>query len=516
MKNKDYLKFIKKCIKNHALLSSVLEEKLVKKFNIRPDYARKIVSKFIKEKSIYSSENLLFDNGARGCSLSASKNEYLCLLNEYKNYLFQIFEFMDSNDGIISKQDICKISGCLLKPTSKYLCFDKALREMRYFFKIHEKIYNEQVFFVKDQYLEYFDNNIDKIIKVKQTEKVFQYSFIKLLMSMNIIAKSFFYTNKNKPFYIINKHGIVFDVFSDNSIRGITEDFSQNNNTIVVLDFNLLTEYTEDNLNNFYRRVQKLTYSIKETRRNVLPIVCIKNATPVVIDKIKKHNMLLYDFSNIMGKEFEQIFNSYCKIVDSNNTEEQTQEIESVLKNIENKSDGIWGNIRGDLFDRTCILMINDIIGCDKIIDKRDSFNIEVGDKKAEIDYMVKTNKEIILFEFKAKKSKAVLGEFDIDKQKYDNDSLNKFFKYVLPLYKESKQVLICKGCFISANGFYGEDALKELNKLDNDENICPINFLTHYDAKEFMKKSRETNNTLSVKNREILKKYYIDYFNNN
>ena len=508
MKSNNYVKFIRKELLKGACLSSEIEQKLVSKFKIKLAYARKIVSISKKTGEIYYSGLLTFDNGAKGISLTNNNNDYFSLLPEHKTYLQNIFHIMEHNDGIISKQDVCKVSACLLNPSKKYLFFEKVIKEMKYFYQIDEKIYKEQYFYIKHDCIERFDSIIESIINKKSVEKTFQYSLIMQFQKINLINSKFIYTNKKMPYMLIDKHGLYFDCFADSSIRGVSNGFSKNENTIIVVDCNLLENYTLSDLDGFYKRIQQLRNSVNATKRNVLPIILIKNISPEVLLKIKEYKIIVIDIIDSLGDNFNKLLNDYIVINNSKVDQIKSAYIESVLKNL--PSAGMWGNIRGDLFEKLCTLIINDIIGLANITEKIEDEKIKVDNKEVEIDYNISTKDETIIFEYKSGKGEIILGEQLEDSDKFTNNSILKFFNYSFLLCKQKYASKNCKACFIAANGFKGVKSKTTLSNFDN-STICSQLFKTHYTAKELCEYAKEKNQSGTKKNRELIKRYYIE-----
>ena len=133
MPSYDYMSFIKNILKNGELLSGNITDELSKKFGITKTYGRKLLSKYVSEKEIYSSYPLLFLNGGQcGYSLNSGNNQYVALLPN-KPRLQNVY-YIFIRTGFISQYKLLKITGVINDENSKYYDLGKVINDLKYFF----------------------------------------------------------------------------------------------------------------------------------------------------------------------------------------------------------------------------------------------------------------------------------------------------------------------------------------------------------------------------------------------
>src|SRR5690554_298229 len=107
MPTHNYMGLITELLSKRPLLSTDITKEMIFKFGIRDTYAKNLLSKYAKQRIIYSSYPLLFDNGQYAYSLEKGNNQYVNLLH-HKPRLNNIYtEFIRYK--IISQLDILKL-----------------------------------------------------------------------------------------------------------------------------------------------------------------------------------------------------------------------------------------------------------------------------------------------------------------------------------------------------------------------------------------------------------------------
>ena len=281
------------------------------------------------------------------------------------------------------------------------------------------------------------------------------------------------------------------------------KDYSQDEKSIVVLDFLYNRPYEAFDLDGFLARINMTIHSVKTKKRKILPIIFAPSFSRAAISKIKSSSIIMFDFNSVFGTNALDIVRRHVSMQKA--TEVDPKDISDLLDQIEhsNMSDN-YSNIKGDLFEYLMRPVFEKIW-------KGANISHSVTLKGFEYDYIIEADSEYIIIELKGYKQDSVikLGKFNDKKQKPQRDTVKWFLSHTFPkakeIYETNPTNRKVKFCYITTASF-DEAALNVLDDK-NKSKEKPNDIDCYYDGnrlRKLLKKYSEDNEL------QILNRYYL------
>jgi len=482
--------------KKSALLSTQLISAVKKEFpNCNETNIRKIISNAAKKGLINSSAPMTFGNN-QYAYFSANKNlsyEILRhLIQEHKPTLFRVITALRLNKGILTLNELYKISGCKTSGKSNVLTVKDILDDLtlldyaNYDFDGNIKFtYSKNILSDKDTSYHLCE------IRVAEESTLLSCA-ITWLKKINIIdSQMVLFKGETNHYEGVKMNNTYWDATLFTTSTGY-KDYSQNEKSIVVLDFLYNRPYEEFDVDGFLARINMSIHSVKNKKRKILPIIFAPSFSSPAIAKIKSSSILMFDFNSIFGKNALDIVKRHVRMQKA--SEVNTEDISKLLEEINrsNMADN-YSNIKGDLFEYLMRPVFEKIWQGANITHRK-----KIGD--FEYDYIIETLSEYIVIELKGYKQNSFikLGKFDKEKQKPQRDTVKWFLSHTFPkvkkIYETNPTNRKVKLCYITTASF-DENALKTLDDK-NKSNEKPNDIDCYYDGNKL---------------RDLLKKYSAD-----
>lgn len=508
------------------LIGEELSDLLQKEFSISDDNCRKIIQRAVIKGVIKSSSPLTFGKKRFvyfGENIKLNKETVKRITKQYRPPVYRLLSLLDINEGILSYYEALKITSSPLDESStKVSTLVEIITDLKSIKLIEEVTDQANVKYLIDY------NKLSETERLKKLhytrmylDTVFLSDILVWLRKHNIIDnESVRFRNKSNPSIGVKHNNLVWDAIAYTKTTGIhiragnDINKSENKQTLVVLDVVINREYTDDDLQGFFSRIQIILNSVNKGIRKVMPIIVCKGTSSFVLNKISKLGFILLNLGTIYGENIYDIINK-LDIIKSNqlnkleNSDQFVENIESALSTIRGiGQEANLENIKGDLFEPLLHPLLSNlypdsIIYQGKIIKSSDS------DEKYEYDFIVisPNNDEIVVVEAKGYKSTAIIKLGDQETK----NTVRWFFRKTFPFIKKyynSNDIFNypVKGCYVTTANFE-QEAITALDKLAKSK-IKPNNLDLYYSGKTLLEL---VDSRRMTKMSTLLKKYYMN-----
>lgn len=501
-------KFIKNYLyKKPAILSTQLISAVKKEFpNCNETNIRKIISNTAKKGLINSSAPMTFGNNQYAYFSANKKLSYEILrhlIQEHKPTLFRVITALRLNKGILTLNELYKISGCKTSGNSNFLTVKDILNDLT-LLDLANYDFDGDIKFIYSKRIESAKDHAYQLCETRLAEESTLLSCaITWLKKANIIdSQKVIFKGKTNNYNGIEMNNTYWDATTFTTTVGY-KDYSQNEKTIVVIDFLYNREYQEFDLKGFLSRINMTIHSVKNKKRKILPIIFAPSFNPSAISKIRSSSIMMFDFNSVFGTNALDIVKRHVRMQKASAVE--PKEISDLLDRIENSNmPDNYSNIKGDLFEYLMRPVFEKIWNGANI-----SHSVTVNG--LEYDYIIETLSEYIVIELKGYKQDSIikLGKFDNKKQKPQRDTVKWFLSYTFPsvkkVYEKNPNNREVKLCYITTASF-NEEALKALNSK-NQSKEKPNDIDCYYDGNKLRSlfKKCSADNEL-----QILNRYYL------
>lgn len=494
-KEKYIINYLK--INNKFLLSSDILNELIKKFpGTTRENGRKILSNLNKKNEIISSEPILFQNNSyayasKGKKVNYKNLEYLIKL--YKIKLYRAICLIKREKGIITYNELAKITACTTSKFGNNLEIDQIIKELNYFKICTKHEYKGITFFISNGVLDF--NLENKVLQLEKENKIIMY-MLSWLKDINIIDldDKVSFKGKSNNFNGIENGKFIWDAFFFTKTTGIHNYNSNKVKTIGIIDSLYKTEYDWLDAEGLKDRINAFINSTKNRKRKVFPIIFASKITNAAKKIIKENNYMCVDINKILGSNYEKIISQYLEIEKKEKID--IDEIKEICNLI--GSNANYGNLKGHLFE----YMMGEVFR--KIYDTI-GINIyhSVIINKKEIDYRIETPTENIYMELKAYKKET---EIDLGNSKQKN-TVNWAYENVFVGFKnyfKGDKSRKCKFCYITTSKF--KDEAKGKLKDINSGRFKPEKIEAYYDREGLLSLLKNNN---CKKELNIIKNYF-------
>lgn len=409
---------------------------------ISDNNAKLILNRAVKNKSISCSNPITFVNNQYAYFSNGTKLEYGVLadnIKKFKKALHRTIFALKRNGGILSKREVCKISGASIKEEAHYTSYSTIVGDLKKLEIAHVVRRNEVEYVLLDN-CRLGDDFWEELREKQERENLILYLSLQCLVRSNLIdSKQLCFSGEANHYCGIIRNDEIWDAFGFSNAVGIgtnRRDFE----TMVFVDY--LPDYTfeEYDFEGFKQRIDRIVFSTRGSRRKVLPIVLYKEASPNAISQMRNSGFLYYNISALMGDKVFDIARKFIKNVTSikrkinDKTLDYFNEIQDSLAEIHNSGNETnYGNLKGELFEYVMYSFFNKAFpNC--IVTH--GFSGSVKGKKFECDILVETSNENIIIELKGykKDSLIVRGIYDQETKKYTPNSILWFLNVTFAL----------------------------------------------------------------------------------
>ncbi|HEX7757126.1 MAG TPA: hypothetical protein VF421_17370, partial [Niabella sp.] len=329
--------------RKHFATSADLSEVLGRKFGMSPEASRKAISRALEAKIIESTKPVSF--GKRRYvyhlpNIALTLEFVLAITKAYRPPLYRTLSTMREQGGIISFYEILKIASTVLDNVNNH---KQVLEKI-----VTELVRLDLVDVIEDDFLQRYlvFKNRDKIPfapTVAQhrgqlvTDAMLLPDILRMLQYQNIIDnKNVIYRNKNTPTKGIEHMNHVWDAIAYTKTTGYNPGVASESNakekqTLVVLDVLLYRDYTIDDFQGFFERVQSVFQSVKMGKRKVLPIIVFRNTDEQTFNTIHKVGFLTFNIGNVYGNRIYDVIANLNRLK-SGGMEEETTDYTAVVE----------------------------------------------------------------------------------------------------------------------------------------------------------------------------------------
>lgn len=510
------------------MLAGELANALIKKFQVRDDNARKIISRAFNDKIVASTKPLSFGKGMYYYYLpgnTPSVDELKAIAREKRPPVYRLLDLLHRSGGIISFYEGLKVTSSPEEGSStkmsKLTDIVSDLAEQELVIERRDEngtVYILEVADEKEDAEASYEMAIEAHRKRMEMDVLFFPDIVGWLLSLNILNTLGAYRNVATPGFGVIHNRLYWDAFSYSKVSGIHEGIPAQSNTpdkqtLVVMDIVLHRNYSMTDFDGFISRIQINNNSVKKEKRKCIPIIIYHEIEDQALYTARKNGFLIFSMARMYGTHVSKLLTNIQEVYNSP-VDEISDKIAKALHRI--KVSGLVDQLkmlRGALFEQMMRVVIehqypNAQIKARKIIKEPGHQT-----RKREFDYVInsETPREIVLIELKgyAENAYVDLGEPD------EMGTLRYFFRGSVPLaqsyYKgqlEFEHVLV-KALFITT-GTYARDAKNLIDNLNTPTNkLKPTNFPSCVmDRNELIIFLRNNSFTSEI---DMIKKYYIE-----
>ena len=518
--------------KNTFLPGDELCALLCESHNISRDYARQIIKRSVNKKLIKSSRPLKFKHGQYIYMSSANRLTFSTLIHitkKYKPSMYRILNLLDKEDGVISLFEARKISATPVDNIERYklIRLDEEVKML-----ISKDIISRYIDKEKDiTYLITKDiendpnmsNKINNHFNKMHLDSSFVPDIIRWLKEHNLIDNNkVIYRRSDNPTIGAKHNDFLWDAYAYTKTTGFSINKNDNKQTLVVLDVLIHREYSKEDLDSFYNRLQSVRNSTrKNNTRKVLPIIFFVDADLEVKKEIKRLHILQFSLKTIFGKRIDHLIEKLERIrkvlykpITSNNASKsvisdigQSLNVLNEIGHIDNLQ-----NLKGDLFESLMYVVVS------HLFPHNARFEHSKIIKPYEYDIVVQQHQEIIIFELKGFKRTTIIN---LGKKNNEKNTVKWFFGKTLPHAKKAYTVPTTpfnidksnvKACYITSANF-SIDAKKWLEDA-NKSKLKPNKIDCFYDGEKLLNLIKNHENLSSLRQTtnfiELLEKYYL------
>lgn len=523
--------------KNTFLASAELIEILCKEHNIQRDNARTIIKRAADKKIIKNSSPFTFIKGQyvyMGPDDSLDLSTLIKISKKYKPSMYRVLSLLNKNNRIVSLYEARKAAAVPIENLDRYklIQIDEEIK----------KLVAENILFITPDpereilYLasnEYKDAPQLNALKKAHFEKMrldslFLPDIMYWLKEHNFISNNnIVYRRIDNPSIGAKHNDFLWDAYAYTNTTGFSINVGkEDKQTLVVLDVLIHREYSKEDLDGFYNRIQSVRNSTHGDARKILPIIFFVEAEPSVKREMKKLKILNFSLQNIFGTKIKELINqldninttlnSLISVSSKTNNEEASVEIvrsvENSLNNME-KTGHINNlqNLQGDLFESLMYVVILNLFPSAKRISHSKVL------KPYEYDILIEEDQELIVIELKGFKNKTIIQLGDNKTKNTVKWFFGKTFPHAKttlassnPLWGYQKSQI--KACYITSANF--SDEATEFLEKQNSTKLKPEKFSCFYNQKSLLNLIRTHENLEIMRNSTnfvfLLERYYL------
>lgn len=430
-----------------AYLGSELKTILKNRYSeLTDNNCRRIIKKAVDTNRINSSFPLVFEKNQYAYYSKKSNYDYRLfaeVIKKYKSALHRVIYALERNGGILTFQEVQKISGATSQETAHSVSFDSILKDLKVLNIVNEQEVDGIKFVIQNKSKSVCDDIHTYIQKLENKTLVLKLILNWLVRTNLIDSKQLCYVGEKNKYRGIERNGEVWDAWGFSNTVGIGKS-ERAFQTMVLVDCLEQNEYQEYDFQGFKQRIDRVIFSTKNQHRKVLPIVIANKFSPAARNLIKENCYLSYSISAILGENAVMTvseFNAYAKEIEDKIKRKERDiqyQIKESLNTINSTGNRInYGNLVGKLFEYLMFPVLQEIYGKNAIITH--SYKGKVSGKEFECDYLIETKDENIIVELKGYKRDNVIlkGEFNSKTGKYAKNSILWFLDHNFKLCSE-------------------------------------------------------------------------------
>lgn len=509
--------------RENYLLGQDLNEELQREFkNVTPVYGRKIIQRAV-DSQIIAASIITFGKNQYAYvhpKKPLSKALVLEIAASKRPPLFRLIVMLDYYHGVLSHYEALKIAACPLEEgKSKNDSVDKLFREITLLGYANQVANKDGVRFLI--YPKYSQNPAPLFAKTLQRmsiDAMFIPDILRALQRFNIISGiNVLYRSKSEPHLGVSHNNFIWDSTAYTRTTGINEGRSSEANgadkqTLVILDVVISRNYTDQDLQGFFARIQGTTSSVKTGKRKVLPIVIYSGVeSKILLNRIRKLGFLSFDVGTIYGSNIYRIIECLQAVKKINDFSSASLDdlVEEALELIGNSGqEDNLSNLKGDLFESLMFPVLQSMVpGADIEQSRKLKTTVEGKKLKYEYDYILTSSrlKEILVVELKGFSGSKYISLGDGETQ----NTIKWFFSNTYPFAKSilntNHNGYKITACYITTADFY-PDGVEHLEKLQESK-LKPSNIDVWYNGTKLISLLEQHGfDTILA----LIRKYYI------
>lgn len=493
--------------------------------------SRTTIKRSVEKKIIKTSHPFKFKNG-QYVYMSFNDNLNLKTLMKitktYKPSMYRVLSLLNKEDKILSYYEARKAAATPVENIEKYKLtkLDEEIKEL---------IKHEIICTVKDNereisYIAAKDLENDPLLpslmrrhfEKMRLDSIFLPDIVRWLKEHNFIDSNLlFYRRADNPTIGTKHNDFLWDGYSYTNTTGFSINTGKvDKQTLVVFDVLIHREYSEEDLDSFYNRIQSVRNSTHGDTRKILPIIFYVETNEEVKKEINRLKLLNFSLQNIFGTKITELIDRLDaihralkkSITPENLTEYIVENVEKSLRlmdetgHLEN-----FHNLKGDLFESLMYVVISNLFIHNSRIEHSKII------KPYEYDIIVQLDTEVIVFELKGFKNTTIINLGDNKTKNTVKWFFGKTFPhakaaYTMPNTPFSYDKSKIKACYITSANF-SKDALEWLENT-NKSKLKPEKIDCYYDRKKLLNliKTHESLSSLrhSTSFVDLLEKYYL------
>jgi hypothetical protein len=521
-----YEQFIDQQLQKEAfILGTDLNARVVGKFLVKPDNARKILERAAKQGHAKASP-ITFGKRQLAYihpSKKFTKELVLAIAKENRPTLYRLVAMLDYFKGVLPFHDAMKVCATPIETsTAKSDSIQKLISEIEEMeFGRRYESDEGKMFILYPSKIKEAEGLCNAAFGNMTTDVAFIPDILRALRKYNIIDNDkVLYRNKVYADRGVTYNNYMWDAIAYTRTTGINDLRSSeaktfDKQTLVVLDIVITRPYTHYDLDGFLSRIQGVINSVREGQRKVLPIVVISSAeSRKVINQVRALGFICFDLGVIYGSHVYQIIERLVQVKKYSRANSPSlipveDVIGETLGIIQAAGlDNNLSNLKGDLFESLMfptlrILFPDATIEQDKKLESAEG----TGKKMIRYDYVINSVRlnEITVLELKgfASTRHISLGSEE------ERDTIKWFFGYTFQfaakaLQKEFKNAKIT-ACLITTTSISpeGVDFLETVNR----GGLKPHELDVWYDGMKLIQMLKDKK---IDKAQELIKKYFL------
>ena len=308
------------------LTSSEIIGHLVKKFGVTEVNGRQIVNRTATKKLIYSTKPVSFGKNRFIYYLPGTEIDYDFLLEvcqEHRPPLYRTLFTLREQGGIMSYFDVLKIASPVLDNSNNHKeTLEKIIGELKSLNLADtvEDDWGGKYIVLNDRADFTFQQTIYSLRSQLSTDAMLIPDILRMLQATNIIDnQNVTYRNKNTPTLGVNHLNHVWDAVAYTKTTGYNPILAAkadtvDKQTLVVIDVLLYRDYTMEDFQGFFDRVQSVRQSVKMGKRKILPVIIYRETDVHTFNTIRKVGFLAFNIGYIYGNRIYDVIANLNKL----------------------------------------------------------------------------------------------------------------------------------------------------------------------------------------------------------
>jgi hypothetical protein len=485
----------------------------------------------VDKKIIKNSHPFKFKNGQyiyMAINDNLNLQTLLKITKTYKPSMFRVLSLLNKEDNILSVYEARKAAATPVENIEKYKLtkLDEEIKELiKHDIICTVKDDEREITYIAAKELEkdpLLPSLLRRHFEKMRLDSMFLPDIIRWLKEHNIIDSNLsFYRRVDNPSIGTKHNDFLWDGYSYTNTTGFSINTGKvDKQTLVVLDVLIHREYSKEDLDAFYNRIQSVRNSTHGEARKILPIIFYVETNEEVKKEINRLKLLNFSLQNIFGTKLTELINKLDAINRAlgksltleNHPEGVVEDVEKSLKlmdetgHLEN-----FQNIKGDLFESLMYVVISNLFPYNSRTEHSKII------KPYEYDIIIQLDSEIIVIELKGFRNTTIINLGDNKTKNTVKWFFGKTFPHVKSAYTTPNTPFNydkskIKACYITSANF-SKDAHEWLENT-NKSKLKPEKIDCYYDRRALLNMIKTHENLSSLRHStgfvDLLERYYL------